>query len=80
MKELRAIGIQPDILLCRSDRVPPKTNEDKIALFSHVASEEPSLPPPTPTRSTEFPLFSHEERWMKSFVKKLRLDETAART
>jgi CTP synthase len=37
VKELRQIGIQPDILLCRSERKIPKEERDKIALFTNVA-------------------------------------------
>jgi CTP synthase len=33
---LREIGIQPDILLCRSDRSLPRAVKDKIALFCNV--------------------------------------------
>ena len=36
VKELRAIGIQPDILLCRSDRKLPEAVRKKIALFCSV--------------------------------------------
>jgi CTP synthase len=36
VKELREIGIQPDILLCRSDRDLPRDMKDKIALFCNV--------------------------------------------
>ncbi len=36
VKELRSIGIQPDILLCRSDREIPATERRKIALFCNV--------------------------------------------
>ncbi len=39
VKELRAIGIQPDILLCRSERFLPKEVKDKIALFCDVDPE-----------------------------------------
>jgi CTP synthase len=38
VKELRAIGIQPDILLCRSERQLPDEVKDKIALFCDVDS------------------------------------------
>ncbi len=38
VKELREIGIQPDILLCRSDREIPREMKDKIALFCNVDS------------------------------------------
>jgi CTP synthase len=39
VKELRAIGIQPDILLCRSERFLPKDVKEKIALFCDVDAE-----------------------------------------
>ncbi len=36
VKELRSIGIQPDILLCRTDRPIPKEERRKLALFCNV--------------------------------------------
>jgi CTP synthase len=36
VKELRSVGIQPDIILCRSDRFLPKAVKSKIALFCNV--------------------------------------------
>ncbi|WP_297444949.1 CTP synthase [Acidiferrobacter sp.] len=36
VKELRGIGIQPDILLCRADRRLPEDERQKIALFTNV--------------------------------------------
>jgi CTP synthase len=36
VKELRSIGIQPDILVCRSDRPIPSNERAKIALFTNV--------------------------------------------
>ena len=36
VKELRSIGIQPDILLCRADRTIPVDERRKIALFTNV--------------------------------------------
>jgi CTP synthase len=36
VKELRSIGIQPDILLCRADREIPENERRKIALFCNV--------------------------------------------
>ncbi len=36
VKELRAIGIQPDMLLCRSERPLPREMKEKIALFCDV--------------------------------------------
>jgi CTP synthase len=39
VKELRSIGIQPDILLCRCDRPVPASERRKIALFCNVRPE-----------------------------------------
>jgi CTP synthase len=39
VKELREIGIQPDILLCRADRSIPADERRKIALFCNVMAE-----------------------------------------
>ena len=39
VKELREIGIQPDILLCRADRAIPADERRKIALFCNVMPE-----------------------------------------
>ncbi len=36
VKELRSIGIQPDILVCRSEQVLPGEHRKKIALFTNV--------------------------------------------
>jgi CTP synthase len=37
VKELREIGIQPDVLLCRADRSLPEGERKKIALFTNVS-------------------------------------------
>ncbi len=39
VKELREIGIQPDVLMCRSDRPLPEGERRKIALFTNVSEE-----------------------------------------
>jgi CTP synthase len=39
VKELREIGIQPDMLLCRADRKLPEDERKKIALFTNVPVE-----------------------------------------
>jgi len=36
VKELRSVGIAPDIILCRSDRFLPKSVKSKVALFCNV--------------------------------------------
>jgi CTP synthase len=37
VKELRAIGIQPDVLICRSECEIPKEVKEKISLFTNVS-------------------------------------------
>ncbi len=39
VKELREIGIQPDVVLCRADRPVPDGDRKKIALFTNVPEE-----------------------------------------
>ena len=39
VKELRSIGIQPDVLLCRAERPIPLSERRKIALFCNVREE-----------------------------------------
>jgi len=40
VKELRSIGIQPDILMCRTNKYLPKEIKSKIALFCNVGVDE----------------------------------------
>ncbi len=40
VRELREIGIQPDLLLCRSDRNLPMEVKEKIGLFCNVSKDE----------------------------------------
>jgi len=39
VKELRSIGIQPDIIICRSEKIIPKEEKRKISLFCNVEAE-----------------------------------------
>jgi CTP synthase len=39
VKELRSIGIQPDILLCRAEKLLPDEERRKIALFTNVSEK-----------------------------------------
>jgi len=39
VKELRSLGIQPDIIICRSEREIPKQERKKISLFCNVSIE-----------------------------------------
>jgi CTP synthase len=60
VKELRSIGIQPDVLLVRSDREIPVAERKKIALFCNVR-EEAVIPALDVESIYEVPLRYHEQ-------------------
>ena len=73
VKELRAIGIQPDILLCRTDRYLPPGIKSKIALFCDV-EEEAVITAKDVDTVYEVPLVFHREGLDAIIVKLLGLD------
>src|SRR5512147_594354 len=60
VKELRSIGIQPDVLLCRTDRPLPKEIKGKIALFCNV-TEDAVITASDVDLIYELPLVFHQE-------------------
>ncbi len=72
VKELRAIGIQPDILLCRTDRYLPPSIKSKIALFCDV-EEEAVITAKDVETIYEVPLVFHGEGLDDIIVKLLGL-------
>ena len=77
VKELRAIGIQPDILICRSERPIPITERRKIALFTNV--EEKAVISAIDADSIyRIPLLLHEQGLDEIVVSKLRLSAPPA--
>ncbi|MCE2510320.1 MAG: CTP synthase [Alphaproteobacteria bacterium] len=60
VKELLSVGIQPDVLLCRSDREIPPAERRKIALFCNVR-EEAVIPATDVSSIYEVPLSYHAE-------------------
>jgi CTP synthase len=60
VKELREIGIQPDILLCRCDREIPRDMKAKIALFCNVKEEAVITARDVPS-IYEVPIAFHEQ-------------------
>jgi len=72
VKELRAIGIQPDVLLCRTTQRLPAEMSRKIALYCNV--EERSVISALDVKSIyELPLFFHEEGLGRILIDRLRL-------
>ena len=73
VKELRSIGLQPDILVCRSDRVIPKSARGKIALFTNV-EERGVVPLPDAQTIYQVPVMLHEQGLDEIVVEKFALD------
>jgi len=73
VKELRAIGIQPDVLLCRTDRYLPPGIKSKIALFCDV-EEEAVITAKDVETIYEVPLNFHREGLDEIIVKLLGLE------
>lgn len=73
VKELRTIGIQPDILICRSEQPVPVAERRKIALFTNV--EEKAVISAVDADSIyRIPLLLHDQGLDDIVVNKLRLD------
>ncbi|MSS75370.1 MAG: CTP synthase [Methyloglobulus sp.] len=73
VKELRSIGIQPDILMCRSEQPIPENDRRKIALFTNV--EEKAVISAVDADSIyRIPLLLHEQGLDEIVVNKLRLN------
>ncbi len=76
VKELRAIGIQPDVLLCRSEKPLPNEMKEKIALFCDV--EEKAVITASDVRSVyEVPLTFAEQGVDEILLRMLRLEAGA---
>ena len=78
VKELRAIGIQPDILLCRAERFLPDEMKDKIALFCDVAPEA-VITAKDVDSVYEIPLVFATEKVDEIILRHLHLDATGPR-
>jgi CTP synthase len=75
VKELRAIGIQPDILVCRSERPLARELKDKIALFCDVDAEA-VINAPDVKSVYEVPLVFAEQNVDQIVLRLLRLETT----
>ncbi len=73
VKELRSIGIQPDILLCRCDRPLPDSERRKIALFTNV-SEKAVIAATDVDSIYDIPRMLHEQNLDELVVEQFRLD------
>ncbi len=73
VKELRSIGIQPDILLCRSERSLSDGDRRKIALFTNVV-EAAVISEPDVDVIYSLPLWLHQQGLDDIVVKRLQLE------
>jgi CTP synthase len=76
VKELRGIGIQPDVIVLRSDHPVSQEIRDKIALFTDVASEA-VIPAETASTIYEVPLLFEESGLGALLVRELSLEDMA---
>ncbi len=73
VKELRAIGIQPDILVCRTEKPISKEMKEKIALFCDVDANA-VIENRTASTIYEVPLMMQQENLDKIVLEKLHMD------
>lgn len=78
VKELRSIGIQPDILLCRTDRFLSKEIKSKIALFCNVDVDQVITAKDVET-IYEVPLVFHQQHLDDKIVQLLNIWTRAPR-
>lgn len=77
VKELRTIGIQPDVLLCRMDRPLPDSERRKISLFTNVP-EKSVISAVDVDSIYKIPMELHQQGLDEIVVKQLELDAKPA--
>ncbi|KXJ47855.1 MAG: CTP synthase [Cycloclasticus sp.] len=77
VKELRTIGIQPDVLICRSERPIPLSERKKIALFTNV-DEKAVITALDADSIYRIPMMLHDQGLDQIVAKKLHLDTVPA--
>ena len=77
VKELRSIGIQPDVLICRSEQPLPEGEKRKIALFTNVP-ERAVITAIDLDNIYKIPAWLHEQGLDQIVVDQLRLEGKAA--
>jgi CTP synthase len=77
VKELRSIGIQPDILLCRSEQFLPSSQRNKIALFTNV-EKRGVISVPDMASIYQIPSHLHEQGLDELVVERLGIEAKPA--
>ena len=74
VRELSSLGVQPEVLLCRSDRPLPESEREKIALFCNVAKS--AVIPALDARNIyDVPLQYHEAGLDDEVLRAFRIDD-----
>ena len=76
VKELRSIGIQPDVLLCRSEQPLPESERRKIALFTNVP-ERAVISALDMDNIYKIPMWLHAQKLDQIVVEHLHLEARA---
>jgi CTP synthase len=74
VKELRGLGISPDILICRAASPMPESAQEKISMFSHVAKEQVICLPDVNT-IYKVPVILYKHKLAEWFSERLSLDQ-----
>jgi CTP synthase len=77
VKELRSIGIQPDILLCRAHQALPEAERRKIALFTNV-EEKAVISAIDVDNIYKIPLWLHAQKLDEIVLRKLHIEAPPA--
>ena len=75
VKKLQETGIQPDILLCRCDRMLDENNRQKIAMFCNVGKGSVFTSTDIDKSVYELPILFHEQGIDAKILEKLKLNE-----
>jgi CTP synthase len=78
VKALREIGIQPDVLLCRTPVILSSEMRGKIALFTNVETEAVISAYDVKTTIYEIPLMYHTQKLDQIVVEQLKIDNGSA--
>ena len=79
VKELRAVGISPDVIVCRTDRFLPRAIKQKIALFCNV-DDDAVITAKDVESIYEVPLILHDEGLDEKVTQAAQHLDRAART
>nr|WP_296747570.1 CTP synthase [Thioalkalivibrio sp.] len=77
VKELRSIGIQPDVLLCRANQPLPEGERRKIALFTNV-EEKAVISAVDVDNIYKIPLWLHSQKLDEIVLRKLHIEAPQA--